>query len=629
LWPGAIWKHRILSQEFAMNDMPAPRALTEQDQEHCVPVYVVWETTLACNLKCGHCGSRAGSRRDDELNTAEAFDLIDQMAALGTREITVIGGEAFLRKDWLKLIERISSHGILCTMQTGAYGLNEKMLRAAMQAGLGGIGVSVDGLEEDHDRIRGRKGSYQACLKALRIAKDLGMVTSANTQINAISYQYLREVFDIVADTGISHWQLQWTVAMGNAADNDEVLLQPYLVKPVMDEVAEIFKHGQTIGVTVRPGNNIGYFGKHEVLWRGGQGGGHYAGCPAGHNAIGIGFLDRHGKVRWYFRRPGFKRVALSGLPWSPEFMAAYEKAMTGIAPVAAERSKPGTIAALVAYYYRSSEYQNLKPITQRTYRSTMEPFREQHGEKTVANLKREHIKAIVAKLSDRPAVANNWLKSIRILMRFALDSGMRADDPTAGLRKLRTGSTGYRTWTEAEIEQFYGVHPIGGKARLALDLLLYTGQRRADVVRMGRQHFRDGVLTIRQSKTGTEVEIPLHPVLSASLEALPQKNMTFLLTEYGKPFAVAGFGNWFRDRVVEAGLPNGLSAHGLRKSACRRLAEAGCTGPQIMAISGHKNLKEVQTYIDAADRLGLARQALQKQMLADENRTRIVKPGS
>ncbi len=142
----------------------------------------------------------------------------------------------------------------------------------------------------------------------------------------------------------------------------------------------------------------------------------------------------------------------------------------------------------------------------------------------------------------------------------------------------------------------------------------------------MGRQNVRGGVLTIRHSKTGTEVEIPLHPILKTSLDALTEKNMTCLLTEYGKLFAVAGFGNWFRDRVVEAKLPDGLSAHGLRKAACRRLAEAGCTAPQIMSISGYKNLKEVQTYIEAADRLGLAREALQKQITAHENRTRIVK---
>ena len=342
------------------------------------------------------------------------------------------------------------------------------------------------------------------------------------------------------------------------------------------------------------------------------------------------GFLDRHGSARWYFRRPGFDRVALPGLPWSPEFMAAYEAAAKGEpnkAGAGAAKTVPGTVAALVASYYRSAEYQNLKPITQRTYRSTMEPFRAQHGEKIVAKLKREHVKAIIAKLADRPAVANNWLKSIKILMRHAVDAGMRPDDPTLGIKKLRTGSSGYRTWSEEEIEQYYARHPIGSRARLALDLLLYTGQRRADAVRMGRQHLRDGVLTIRQSKTGTEVELPLHPTLLASLDALPQKNMTFLLTDYGKPFAVAGFGNWFRDRVVEAKLPDGLSAHGLRKAACRRFAELGCGAPLIMAYSGHKNLKEVQTYIEAANRLGLARQALQMQVTADENRTRIVKP--
>ncbi|MEI4486363.1 tyrosine-type recombinase/integrase [Frigidibacter sp. MR17.14] len=342
------------------------------------------------------------------------------------------------------------------------------------------------------------------------------------------------------------------------------------------------------------------------------------------------GFLDRHGSPRWYFRRPGFDRVALPGLPWSPEFMAAYEAAAKGEPNnlgAGAAKTVPGTVAALVASYYRSSEYRNLKPITQRTYRSTIEPFREQHGEKIVAKLKREHVKAIIANLAERPAVANNWLKTIKILMRHAIDAGMRPDDPSLGIRKLRTGSSGYQSWDEEHIEAFYARHPTGSRARLALDLLLYTGQRRSDVVRMGRQQLRDGVLRLRQSKTGTELEIPLHPVLRASLDALPVKNMTFLLTEYGKPFAVAGFGNWFRDRVTEAGLPLGLAAHGLRKSACRRLAEAGCSGPQIMAISGHRNLKEVQTYIDSADRLKLARQAVQKQLDADEDRTEIVKP--
>jgi hypothetical protein len=197
------------------------------------------------------------------------------------------------------------------------------------------------------------------------------------------------------------------------------------------------------------------------------------------------GFLDRHGSARWYFRRPGFDRVALPGLTWTPEFMAAYEAAANG---AGAAKTVPGTVAALVASYYRSSEYQNMKPITQRTYRSTTEPFRAQHGEKIVAKLKREHVKATISKVADRPAVANNWLKTIKILMRHAVESGMRFDDPTTGIRKMRTGSSGYRTWTEGEIGTYCEKHPLGSRARLALDLMLFSGQRRADVVRMGHR---------------------------------------------------------------------------------------------------------------------------------------------
>lgn len=327
--------------------------------------------------------------------------------------------------------------------------------------------------------------------------------------------------------------------------------------------------------------------------------------------------------------------MPLPGLPWSPEFMAAYEAAMAGemvSASVRSKRTKPGSVAALVASYYQSTEYRNLKPITQRTYRSVMEPFREQHGNKPVAAMQREHVKAILAKMADRPAASNNWLKAIKILMWHAVEIGMRRDDPTIGLRKMRTGSSGFRTWTEGEIEQFHTRHPIGSRARLALDLLLHTGQRRADVVRMGRQHVRGGVLTISQQKTGTEVSVPLHPDFVASLDALPSRNMTFLLTEYGKPFTPDGFGNWFRDRVAEAGLPKGLSSHGLRKAACRRLAEAGCTPNEIMAISGHKNLKEVTTYTEAASRSALARRAMKAVWSRDEgneNGKKTVKPAS
>lgn len=145
--------------------------------------------------------------------------------------------------------------------------------------------------------------------------------------------------------------------------------------------------------------------------------------------------------------------------------------------------------------------------------------------------------------------------------------------------------------------------------------------------MRLGWPHVKGGVLTVRQSKTGTQLEIPMHGDRKRTIDAAPIGNLIFLLEEYGRSITSDGFGNWFRDRVTDAKLPPGLSAHGQRKAACRRLAEAGCTAPQIMAFSGNKNLKEVQTYIQAAEQLHLVRQALGKLILADETRTNTVKP--
>jgi integrase len=131
--------------------------------------------------------------------------------------------------------------------------------------------------------------------------------------------------------------------------------------------------------------------------------------------------------------------------------------------------------------------------------------------------------------------------------------------------------------------------------------------------VRIGRQHIKAGVLTIRQQKTGATVEIPILNELRHILEATPNNHLTFLTTEAGKPFTAAGFGNWFRVVCREASLPKGCAAHGLRKAASRRLAEAGCTAHQIMAITGHKTLREVTRYTAAFDRKALAVTAIEK----------------
>jgi len=151
------------------NEKPAEprRKRTVQDRHAHVPVHVVWEITLACNLKCGHCGSRAGKRRANELSTDECIDVVRQLAAAGTREITLIGGEAYLRRDWLEIAAEIARLGIHCGVQTGARGLTKERIEAAYAAGVRAIGVSVDGLRDLHDSLRGVAGSYDQAIRAI------------------------------------------------------------------------------------------------------------------------------------------------------------------------------------------------------------------------------------------------------------------------------------------------------------------------------------------------------------------------------------------------------------------------------------------------------------------------------
>jgi integrase len=227
--------------------------------------------------------------------------------------------------------------------------------------------------------------------------------------------------------------------------------------------------------------------------------------------------------------------------------------------------------------------------------------------------LQREHIVKLMAGRAGQPGSANGLRNVLRVLMKHAVETGLRPDDPTRDVRAIRVKSDGFHSWTDPEIAQFEAKHLVGSKPRLALALLLYSGQRRSDVVRMGRQHIRDGALTVRQVKTGAELVIPVHPELAAVLdEQVRSPNLTFLMTELGKPFTAAGFSHWFRVRCDEAGLSH-CSAHGLRKAAARRLAEAGCTANEIAAITGHASLREIVRYTKAADQRKLAHAAMGK----------------
>jgi integrase len=305
--------------------------------------------------------------------------------------------------------------------------------------------------------------------------------------------------------------------------------------------------------------------------------------------------------------------------------MAAYQAALAQepLSQVGASRTVAGTINPAVVSYFASSAFKALAPTTQTTYRGILENFRAAHGDKRVGMLEHRHIDKIIAAKADTPSAANNLLKMLHALMQHAITQGLRRDDPTLGIKPIKNRSDGFHGWTQEEIAAFETRHPIGTRPRLAMALLLYTAQRRGDVIRMGRLHIRDGVLTIRQHKTDTIVEIPVHPELQAIIDAMPSDNITFLVTSFGKPFAPAGFGNLFRKWCREAGLPEACASHGLRKAAATRLADAQCSVHEIMSFTGHKTLKEVARYTEAAGRRRLAQSAAKKA----KGGTAIVKP--
>ena len=329
---------------------------------------------------------------------------------------------------------------------------------------------------------------------------------------------------------------------------------------------------------------------------------------------------DQHGKRRVRFRKGGFSTY-LAGTPWSEDFMRQHATALDGLkvqaTEIGASRTKAGSFDALCVLYYRSPDFCGLKPSTQVARRNVLERFRLEHGSKPVRSLGRVHVREIIGAKAATPEAANALLKALRSILNYAVDVGTIPDNPAANVKKYRSKGEGHHSWTEDEIAAFGTRHPVGTKARLALDLLLYTVQRRGDVIRMGWQHVTGDTIAVRQEKTDTPLLLPLHPDLRLTLAAVPRTNMTFLTTDYGAPFSPAGFGNWFRVQCDAAGLPQ-CSAHGLRKAGATRLANAGCSTDQIKAITGHKSLSEVERYTKAADQRRLARQAMTIQVGAE-----------
>jgi integrase len=348
---------------------------------------------------------------------------------------------------------------------------------------------------------------------------------------------------------------------------------------------------------------------------------------------------DRHGNVRYYVRKKGQPKVRIRSEPDSVEFIEEYTRACEGkvARKVTLDRAAEGTFRWLCIKYFESVDFRQLGDSTGHVRRLILEGIAQsknakgnERGSLPYARMEERHIRDIRDEKSDFPEAANGRLKALRQLFRWAKTTGRIATNPAASVERLGSSSEGFHTWTEEEVAQFEARHPVGTKARLAFALLRYTGVRRSDVIKLGPGMEKDGALVFtitkgskRKGRPGEaapgpkRLALPILPQLRAILDQTPSKHMTYLVTEWGKPFTAPGFGNKFRDWCNEAGLRH-CSAHGVRKFDATTAAENGATEHQLMAMFGWDSPKQAGVYTRKANRSKLAKGAMH--LLAPEN---------
>jgi integrase len=342
--------------------------------------------------------------------------------------------------------------------------------------------------------------------------------------------------------------------------------------------------------------------------------------------------LDRHGNRRIFVRRFG-RKIRLRQPEGTEAFLEEYREALVASAQPAATsvpaRPEKGQLRWLLVQYYESASYQGLEARTQRVRRLILDDICMAKGKKPYTYMEARHVEAIRDAKAKTPEAANARVKALRQVFTWAVKQKLVKSNPALEVEYFSTGSQGWHTWTIDEIRQYEAKHPVGSRARLALALLLYTGVRRSDVVRLGRQMIRSGWLTFTQTKNQKrdpiQVSIPVLPELQAVIDETPSGNMTFLVTEFGRPFTADGFGNRFRKWCNEAGLRH-CSAHGLRKAGASIAAENGATTHQLMAMFGWKTVKQAEHYTRKANRKLLAGGAMHFVSL-EQNKNEIDPP--
>ena len=330
--------------------------------------------------------------------------------------------------------------------------------------------------------------------------------------------------------------------------------------------------------------------------------------------------VDRHGKVRLYVRLPGHQKIRIREIPGTSEFMTAYQNAITGI-DFKNRRTKykspaQGSFGYVCLAYYASGIFKALDVSTQKWRRRSLDEICKHHGDSRIEEMTSYHVRKLRDQKRGKPGAARNCLKALKALFAWAVEYKLVSHDPTQGVKPVEYSARPLHTWTNDEINKFKERFPIGTKPYDALTILLYTAGRREDAVRLGPSNIQNNRVVFYQAKNEhrnpVKVDIPVHPDLGEIIRRTPADNETFLMTEYGKPFSPNGFGNKFRKWCNQAGLPQ-CSTHGLRKAIATFLAEGGASAHEIMSVTGHQTLEEVERYTRDAQRQLLANSAMQK----------------
>lgn len=333
--------------------------------------------------------------------------------------------------------------------------------------------------------------------------------------------------------------------------------------------------------------------------------------------------VDRHGNVRIYFRRKGKAKIRLREAPGTQAFEEEYRRAFNGETSgrVAAVGNRtppaaPGTMRWLCEQYYASAKFQALGESTRKVRRSILDTICNRAGSFRFAMMRPQDVARLRDEKAKTPEAANARVKALRQVFAWACDPEYKiaTQNPAREVRYLSgENPDGFKAWSEEDVARYEARHPIGTKARLALDLLLYTGARRSDVVRLGPQMERDGKLIFNEVKGSRRIakrhELLILPPLRRSIDATPTGHLVYLATAFGRPHSVKAFGNWFKRRCREAELED-LSAHGLRKLAAQRCAEAGASEHQLMALFGWTSTKQAALYTRRANRAKLEAEA-------------------